>query len=397
MTNFNAEIKTDVHKRLYGLDHLRALAILLVFLFHYQILSAGQLEWMHSLAKFGWTGVDLFFVLSGFLISSQLFAQIRNGEKISFKEFFLKRVFRILPAFWVVAGIYFCVPFFREKEALPPLWKFLTFTQNFGLNLDKSGTFSHAWSLCVEEHFYFFLPIMLIGLQVSKLFKHSYLLLIALFLFGFVIRIYSFNNLYLSKIADDNSWIYWYKYIYYPTYNRLDGLLMGVTVAGVYQFLPHIWNKISKYGNQIFVCSLLVLIGTYFLCDETKSYNASIFGFPAIAIGYGLMVVGAISTDSFLYKWNSQIISFIATLSYAIYLTHKGIIHMTQLLLVNFKINNNLMFLICVMTCVFGAFLLHWVIEKPFMRLRNRVIKPKIMFARKNNPEENSINALISI
>ena len=80
-------------KKLYGLDHLRALAISFVFLFHYFILSGGQPEWLPSFAKFGWTGVDLFFVLSGFLISSQLFAQIKQGanyfiQDILFKTFF---------------------------------------------------------------------------------------------------------------------------------------------------------------------------------------------------------------------------------------------------------------------------------------------------------------------
>lgn len=78
------------HKKFYGLDHLRALAICAVFLYHYAILSKGKPEWLPDFAEFGWTGVDLFFVLSGFLISLQLFAQIKKGELISFKIFFLK-------------------------------------------------------------------------------------------------------------------------------------------------------------------------------------------------------------------------------------------------------------------------------------------------------------------
>jgi peptidoglycan/LPS O-acetylase OafA/YrhL len=367
----------DSHKKLYGLDHLRALAISFVFLFHYFILSGGQPEWLPSFAKFGWTGVDLFFVLSGFLISSQLFAQIKQGQVISFKLFFLKRFFRIIPAFWVTVGLYFCFPSFREKEALPPIWKFLTFTQNLGLNLKDFGTFSHAWSLCVEEHFYLFLPIILILLQFSKLFNKSYWLIIALFLFGFAIRIYSFDNLYLPKINEENSWMYWYKYIYYPTYNRLDGLLVGVSIAGIYQFLPNIWNSISKFGNQFLIFSLVVLTGAYFLCEDPQSYSASVFGFPFVAIGYGFMVVGAISPTSFLFKWNSKVTTFIATLSYAIYLTHKGIIHITHQLLADFKIDPNLMLVICIITCTIGAFLLNLTVEKPFMKWRDKVIEQK--------------------
>lgn len=361
--------------KLYGLDHLRALAIILVFFFHYYIVSGGQPEWLPNVASFGWIGVDLFFVLSGFLISSQLFEQIKQGQKISFKQFFLKRFFRIIPVFTVTIGIYFSFPSFREKESLPPLWKFLTFTQNMGLNIKDFGTFSHCWSLCVEEHFYFFLPIILIALQKLKLFSKSYWLLIGLFIAGFTFRVYSFNHLFLPKIATENSWLYWYKYIYYPTYNRLDGLLVGVSIAGVYIFLPNLWSKISEYGNSMFVIGLSILIITYFLCEDLTTFSASIFGFVFIAIGFGYIVLCSISYTSFLYKWKSKTTTFIATLSYAIYLTHKGVIHTTHLFLKEFEINDNVMLVICILTCIAFAYFLHLTVEKPFMNLRKLIIK----------------------
>lgn len=367
----------DSHQKFYGLDHLRALAIVFVLFFHYFILTGGQPEWLPDAAKFGWTGVDLFFVLSGFLISSQLFAQLKQGKTIAFKAFFLKRFFRIIPAFLVTVGLYFCFPFFREKESLPPLWKFLTFTQNLGLYIKDFGTFSHAWSLCVEEHFYLLLPLLLIVLQATKHIKNSYWILIALFIFGFVIRDYSFNQLYFPKTEDENAWQYWYRYIYYPTYNRLDGLLVGVSIAGIYTFFPTVWNKTANYKNAFVLLSLALLTGAYFLCYDQMSYNASVFGFPLVAIGYGFLVVGALSPSCFLYKWNSKLTTFIATLSYAIYLTHKGVIHMTHEVLNDFKIEPNLMLVICMINCVWFAYLLHLAIEKPFMKLRNRIIKPE--------------------
>lgn len=369
------KLEIKVHQKLYGLDHLRAFAIILVFFFHYYIVSGGEPEWLPEVASFGWTGVDLFFVLSGFLISSQLFLQIKKGQIISFKVFFIKRFFRIIPAYLVTVGLYFFFPYFREKEALPALWRFLTFTQNFNLNLKDYGTFSHCWSLCVEEHFYLFLPIILIFLQTSKLFSKSFWLLIGLFLFGFAIRFYSFNYLYLPKIGEEDGWMYWYKFIYYPTYNRLDGLLVGVSIAGIYQFLPNLWTRLSKYGNHFVLLSLCILTGAYFLCEDLRTFNVSVFGFPLIALGFGFMVVGAISPTSFLYKMNSKITTFIANLSFAIYLTHKGIIHTTHQLLKGFEIDNNVMLLICIITCVFGAYILHLMIEKPFMKIRNKTIK----------------------
>lgn len=369
-------MERNIRQKLYGLDHLRALGIILVFFFHYFIVSGGQPEWLPDVASFGWTGVDLFFVLSGFLISSQLFEQIKQGQEISFKQFFLKRLFRIVPAFVVNVGIYFCFPFFREKEALPPFWQFLTFTQNFGLNIKEFGTFSHCWSLCVEEHFYLFLPIILFVLHKWKLFSKSYWLLITLFTIGFATRVYSFNHLYLPKLLDENSWLYWYKYIYYPTYNRLDGLLVGVSIAGIYVFTPKFWSSISKYGNLLFATSLAIMISAYFLCEDQQTFNASIFGFPIIAIGFGFMVLSAISDTSFLYKWNSKFTTFIATLSYSIYLTHKGVIHTTHLVLKDLELNSNVLLVICIFTCIGFAYLLHLTIEKPFMLLRSKLIKP---------------------
>lgn len=362
-------------QKFYGLDHLRALAIALVFLFHYSILSAGQPSWLPGLIKFGWTGVDLFFVLSGFLIASQVFAQLKQGQVFLFRQFFLKRFFRIVPAFLVTVALYFIFPFFREKESLPPLWKFLTFTQNFGLNIKDYGSFSHAWSLCVEEHFYLLLPLTLLLLQNSKTFRKGYWLLIVLFLFGFAIRMYSYNVLYLPKMDDENSWLYWYKYIYYPSYNRLDGLLAGVSISAVYQFLPGFWARLSRYGTQLTLLGLALLTAAYFLCEDQTSFASSVFGFPLIALAYGCMVIGAISPQCFLYKWKSNLTTQIATLSYAVYLTHKGIIHITRQLLSTFNINNNLMLLTCIITCFCFAILLHQIIEKPFMKLRGRVIE----------------------
>jgi peptidoglycan/LPS O-acetylase OafA/YrhL len=365
--------------KLYGLDHLRALAILLVLGFHYQLGYFGFPDWTRAFDQLGWTGVDLFFVLSGFLISSQLFAQLKKQKTILMKEFFLKRLFRIVPVYLVVVAIYFCFPFFREKEALPPLWKFLTFTQNFGLDARKFGTFSHAWSLCVEEHFYLFLPLILIFLHATQLIKKGYWVLVLLFLAGFAIRLYSWHGEYIPTVGVEGSMAYWIEVIYYPTYNRLDGLLVGVSIAAIYQYLPNAWGKISAYGNQLVLLGIVFLTIAFFFCSDLSSYSTSIVGFPFISIGYGFLVIGAISPTSFLYKWDSKITTFIATLSYGIYLSHKGVIHMVQEVFSDWGIdrNGNGMFLICIAFCVLVAWLLHLTIERPFMKWRDVVLKKK--------------------
>jgi peptidoglycan/LPS O-acetylase OafA/YrhL len=361
--------------QLFGLDHLRALAITLVCFYHYQMGIFGHPTWLEDAAKFGWAGVDLFFVLSGYLISSQLFSQIKQGKTISLREFFLKRTLRILPAFWAVVAIYFLVPAFHERESLSPLWRFLTFTQNFGLDIKQHGTFSHSWSLCVEEHFYFLLPILLLCLQSTKLLKKAIWLIPTLFIFGILIRSFSWDHFYLPHIDERGAWLPWYKYIYYPTYNRLDGLLAGITIALLQQFLPAFWSKIIRYGNVFIGLSLMILTGAYFLCYHEHSYYATIFGFPLIAIGFGCLVIAALSPRCFLYRWKSRVTTTIATLSFALYLLHKGIIHVTQNLFEPWiDPEGNGMLIICIVTSVVAAWVLNLIVEKPFMRLRDRIV-----------------------
>ena len=104
-------------EKLYGLDHLRALAILLVVFYHYRMFKHP--EWLDTSIKFGWTGVDLFFVLSGYLIATPLFRALAAGKNVLFDAFFIKRIFRIFPAYLFVLCIYFLFPGFHEREALP--------------------------------------------------------------------------------------------------------------------------------------------------------------------------------------------------------------------------------------------------------------------------------------
>jgi peptidoglycan/LPS O-acetylase OafA/YrhL len=361
-------------RRLPGLDHLRALAISLVFLFHYRIFPHP--EWLTEVGRFGWTGVDLFFVLSGYLISAQLFREIAQRGGISLKTYFIKRTFRILPAYWAVLALYFLVPTFREREALPPLWKFLTFTQNFGLDLQSGGTFSHAWSLCVEEQFYLLLPLGLLALAPGRRGKWA-AALPALVVLGFGARLLSWYGAVVPELG-------WYKYMYYPTYNRLDGLLVGIGIAALFHFRPQAAARLARHANGLLVAGLAVLAGAYVLCLEAQSFGASIFGFPLVALGYGLLVAGAISPGSVLHRFESRITARLAVLSFAVYLTHKGIIHLTQAWFSahGIGLESNAMMGLCLGTVLAGAWLLNAAVEKPFLKLRQRLLARRRAVAR---------------
>ena len=84
---------TEVHARVFGLDTLRAAAILLVFMYHYQVFVSGE-DTFGWLSTIGWVGVDLFFVLSGYLIGNQIFAELRRTETLSLKRFYARRFLR---------------------------------------------------------------------------------------------------------------------------------------------------------------------------------------------------------------------------------------------------------------------------------------------------------------
>jgi len=367
------QIATDSHK-LAGLDHLRALAITLVFFFHYRLF--GHPDWEGQICGFGWTGVDLFFVLSGFLIAGQLFARIASDKPILYKEYFLKRVFRILPAYFTVVVLYELFPALREANPPAHVWRYLTFTLNIWLNRDVCKTFTHAWSLCVEEQFYLILPIIILLYGYFKIGKKAAYIIPVLFVAGFVVRIWSWNTLVSPQIPINGGNTVWLKYIYYPTYTRLDGLLTGVTIAGLFTFYPAIKQRLDKYGNVLLIAGIALLTYSWFLCANQSTFSASVFGFPLVSFGYGLVVAGAVCPSCILYKFKSKVTERLATLSYSIYLIHKIMLHISQLIFGQLGIdkNGNAMFIIGIISSIAGALLLRYLVEMPFLKMRDIIL-----------------------
>ncbi len=367
--------------RLAGLDHIRALAIILVFVYHYRLF--GHPPHMDEIGSFGWTGVDLFFVLSGYLIGGQLFGRMARSEPISYGEFYFKRFFRIIPAYLIVVLLYFAIPGFKERSELPPLWRFLTFTQNFGLDIKTRGAFSHAWSLCIEEQFYLVLPLFIMAGIACNAKKRLPFLLPALFLTGFILRIWSWHHFIQPLIDSGQSFgISYYRYIYYPTYTRLDGLLAGLSLAALYHFRPAIWQKITRYGNSWLISGILLTAAAWWITHDEEQYTfkGAIYGFPLISLAYGLLVLAALSPSCILYRHASSLTRWIAVLSYSIYLTHKQLIHLTHEVLTPYGIGNDsyVSFWICTGVSVLGGWALHQVVERPFLRLRDKWLGPRL-------------------
>ena len=316
--------------------------------------------------------------MSGFLISNQLFAEWQAGGKISLRIFYFKRAFRIFPPYLFILLIYIFFPAFHERERLAPLWKMFTFTQNLGQDFSVYGTFSHAWSLCVEEQFYLTLPLLLILIFYTRMKRKSGWLIPFFFLLTLFLR-WIIWHYYLYPIRESQDfWISWYKHIYYPTYTRLDGLITGVGIAATYRFREAWLVSIRRYKNWFLLAGVALFILCYFFCTDELAAKSTIFGFSLIAIAFGCFVLSAILPGSILFKFKSSITRNLATLSYSLYLSHKGLIHLTQLYVNKLGItpDSNLMLLICIVVCITGAFTMRVLVEKPFFRLRNAFIQP---------------------
>src|SRR6202163_4774005 len=260
-----------------GLDLLRALAIIVVVIYHAALFGFRLPGRVH---RFGWIGVDLFFVLSGYLIGGQLLAPLARDQRINLGRFFARRALRILPAYLVVLAIYFLLPSWREYPEMSPLWKFLISVQNIGLH---GGTaFSHAWSLAVEDQFYLVLPFLLIFINRSP---RSALIIPCVIVFGGILlrTFLAFQN---PAEISGVSYRGFQTWIYYPTWTRLDPLVFGVALAAIEKFRPACWERLTNSAIWLWLPGFALIVYALWLGEgEYLSVAAAIWQFPLIALG----------------------------------------------------------------------------------------------------------------
>src|SRR5213080_3636767 len=234
-----------------GLDLLRALAIIVVVIYHAALFGfklPGRVD------RFGWIGVDLFFVLSGYLIGGQLLAPLARGQSINLGRFFARRAFRIMPAYFVILAIYIFLPSWREYPEMYPWWKFLLSVQNIALH---GGTaFSHAWSLAVEDQFYLALPFIL--LFVNRWPRAAIIIPCFIFFGGILLRTFLAyqHPAEVSGVAfrDYQAWIY------YPTWTRLDPLVFVVALAAVEKCRPQWWKRLTSCAIWFWLPALVLIV-----------------------------------------------------------------------------------------------------------------------------------------
>ncbi|HEX4630079.1 MAG TPA: acyltransferase [Chthoniobacterales bacterium] len=320
--------------------------------------------------RFGWIGVDLFFVLSGYLIGGQLLAPLARGRDIELGRFFARRALRILPAYLVVLAIYFLLPTWREYPQIFPFWKFLVSVQNIGL---RGGTaFSHAWSLAVEDQFYLLLPFVL--LFVSRWRPAALLVPCFIVLAGFGLRTFLASQNLTETGVTFRGYQTW---IYYATWTRLDPLVFGVVLAAIEKFRPRWWTRITNFAPWLWLPALAAIVyGLYLGETEEVTVTMCIWQFPLIAFGMAALLVCAVSPRSLLSRRRIPGIAFIASIAYSAYLIQKLVIHFV----VQFCTDHNLTLtsapaLFAVQLCIFAAAtILFFAVERPFLQLRHRLV-----------------------
>src|SRR6185437_6770293 len=367
--------------RIHGLDTLRAAAIILVYIYHLGFIAHKPVF------DIGWIGVDLFFVLSGYLIGNQIFTDIAHKRTFSFKTFMMRRLWRTLPNYIVVLALYIWIDGFHDHQILPPLWKMLTFTANFGL---RTGTaFSHSWSLCVEEQFYLALPIIALILYYKKSIKLSWCLVTLTLIGGMALRTYMWIT-YTNGMAQNHdlfNYNNYYTYIYYFTFCHLDPIICGVIIALIRNFYSHFWYKITSKGNLCLILGAISLgITCYMFMNHEYAYRFSliptIVGFTLLGISFGLLLISALSPNSILHRVKIPFEEKIAVLSFAIYFIQKPLDHLTEGVLIKYNLitkANIPMFICTALVSIAGGWILYISIEKPSLYLRDKIYsKPKL-------------------
>lgn len=318
--------------RVAGLDVLRFVAVSLVFFRHLQ-LPGTDYGWVNSgfefLQRGGWVGVDLFFVLSGFLISGLLFREWQKRKQVSVVRFLIRRGLKIYPAFWalmIYTGIYYAIAgppdYYRTRYLVGEL----LFLQNY-----LGSLWAHTWSLAVEEHFYLLFAFC-VAVAVRKSAGNGkepfeFIPAFAVWVAGGCLAM----RLLTAVVVP------WYqgRLIMYASHLRVDSLMFGVLIS-------YLWHFHFAAGAQAVLRRMrfpllgfgLLFLAPAFLYDHKDHRWITIFGLTLFYLGAGCLLVGTLKALENKQGAVLRGISFLGAHSYSVYLWHVVALALAQFLAV---------------------------------------------------------------
>ena len=380
---------TASKQRLPQLDFLRFVAIFLI-IGHHIIMPTEEAHRLEPIANvwhtYGWTGVDLFFVLSGFLIGGLLFGEFRQSGKLDVRRFIIRRGFKIWPLYLgyvvLVIGLIRHEAHVSGWQAIRRAWPFYTHTQNYTMHSDLYVNFpvAHLWSLAVEEHFYLLLPLLLVFLtrrtpDVKRAIPLFPVAAVAVMIGCLAARALTFHQPF---VPERHMW---------PTHLRMDSLAFGVLLAYAWHYKREWIQPLLNRPGWLLAggVGVLALIWPYLTIPE---FNC-ITGYTVLYLAYGCILLACMAStlpeqqngllSGFFRLAPCRFLAGIGFWSYSIYIAHiwAGQMPSRWFLNQNIPLNRELRWLIVMLLYLATSMLVGSVcgrlIEKPTLALRNRL------------------------
>jgi peptidoglycan/LPS O-acetylase OafA/YrhL len=368
--------------RVLSLDVLRAVAIFLVLGRH----TVAPIEGLGAATplfaawtRIGWSGVDLFFVLSGYLVSGLLFGEYQKNGRVDLRRFLVRRAFKIWPPYLAYLGFValWLAWKHRHGEGLavwPQLWPNLFHVQNY------FGTPRvHTWSLAVEEHFYLVAALcfyLLLGGRGSGGRLRHFPWFVALT--GALLVVCRSVAFVHAGPGGMNI---------YATHLRFDGLLVGTLLAYLSCFRPTSLAFFARRPWQSIAVGLALAAPTLYYAPEYNLWTAGL-GLSALYAGYGLLLVGWINLpvhtsigSRFFGTGFARALGAIGFFSYSIYLWHIDLaqtpIHKVAAAAARRGVAPGIVYLCANAVYILAAIAFGWImaraLEKPSLALRDRL------------------------
>src|SRR3974390_2995843 len=335
-------------RRIDNLDMLRAAAIVLVLVYHMGVMSPPSLDWPKNVTSFGEHGVDVFFVLSGWLIGGLYWRERQIFSDVAIGLFLTRRWLRTLPPYFAALALSFAAASAAHGARFD--WTYLLFLQNYEKQVPF---FDVSWSLCVEEHFYLLLPF------IFALTRRPALPLSALFVAAVLSSIMG-RYAHWAEASHD------FGRAQTGTHLNLCGLTLGVGLAYISTHSKAWTAKITK------AAPFALGISTVWIILLQSSSNRLQFALTsaAVAVVFASLLLLLLQASPFVaVRW----IRPIALSSYSVYLTHALALHAALFLMKYCSVGSA--FYIAVSLALVGLFggAMYFAVERPAILLRDRL------------------------